>query len=69
MSDTNQPRMERLGAIIRTDEHTDIEVMASAVMSLIIASQILGDMTPQEIAEAAAIALVEKGGFHRRQYC
>jgi hypothetical protein len=43
--------------------------MASAVMSLIIASQILGDMTPQEIAEAAAIALVEKGGFHRRQYC
>lgn len=61
--------MEALGKLIRTDEHDDHAVMASAISAVIIASQLLGGMTPDEIGVAAAIALVGKGGFHRRQYC
>lgn len=63
------PQMEALGAIIRTDEHSDYAVLASAVTALFIAAQLLGGMTPDELGLAAASALVDKGGFHRRQYC
>lgn len=61
--------MERLGAIVRTDENNDHAVIASTVAAVIFAAQVCGGMTPREIGEAAALALVDQGGFHRRQFC
>jgi hypothetical protein len=68
-ADKEREHREHIGEMIRTNEGDDFHVMCAAITALVIASQIVGGMTPEEIGDAAAIALVNEGGFHRRQYC
>lgn len=60
---------EQFGALIRIVEAADRQVTAVVVASIVEASVKVGQFTPAQIANLVAEVLINKGDYHRRQFC